>query len=64
MMAVFQSSGKVPVVSNISTICVMVLSTAGSMSLFRFVELYLVCCFYFHAEYLLSISSLVSARRS
>ena len=37
MIAVFQYSGKVPVVSDMLTICVMVLSTVKGMSLNRFV---------------------------
>ena len=37
MIAVFQSSGKVPVVSDMLIICVMVSSTVRSMSLSRFV---------------------------
>ena len=37
MIAVFQSSGKAPVVNDMLTICMAVSSTAGSMSLGRFV---------------------------
>ena len=64
-MAVFKSSGKVPVVSDILTICVMVLSTARSMSLIRYVGIASSSqVLLFMLSISLSVSSLVSGRRS
>ena len=64
-MAVFQSIGKVPVVSGMLTICVMVLSTAGSISLIRFVGIASSSqVLFFILSISLSISLLVSGRRS
>ena len=60
-MDVLQSSGKDPVVHDMLTICVMVLSTSGSMSLIRFLGIASSSqVLFFMLSISLSISSLVS----
>ena len=64
MIAVFQFCGKVPVVSNMLTICVMVSSNVRSMSLNRFVGIVSKTqVLFFRLSISLSISSLVIGRR-